>query len=283
MTRRVAVITDSTAYLPPSLAERNGVAVVSLQVSVGGAAGTEGTQVTPDEVARALSERRTAVTTSRPAPADFATAYRAAFEAGAEAVLSVHLSGKLSGTCAAAEMAAAEVDGPVEVMDSGLIVMGLGFAVLAAVEAAEAGGDLATVARAARAATERTTILFYVDTLEHLRRGGRLGAAAALLGTALSVKPILHMVDGVVVLKEKVRTSTRALARLEDLAVEAAGAGPCDLAVHHLGVDQRAAELRERLVARLPSVGEVVVSEVGAVVGAHTGPGVLGVVVVRKP
>jgi DegV family protein with EDD domain len=282
MTRRVAVITDSTAYLPTALAERYGVTVVSLQVSVGGAAGAEDAQVTPDAVARALAERRAAVTTSRPAPADFASAYRAAFEAGAEAVLSVHLSSRLSGTCAAAELAAAEVDGPVEVLDSGVIAMGLGFAVIAAAEAADAGGDLAAVTEAARAATRRTTILFYVDTLEYLRRGGRLGAAAALLGTALSVKPILHMVDGAVVLKEKVRTAGRGLARLEQLAVEAAGDGPCDLAVHHLAAEQRAVELRDRLVARLPEVGEVVLSEVGAVVGAHTGPGVLGVVVVRR-
>lgn len=283
MKRRIAVITDSTAYLPVELAEQHDITVVSLQVSVGGSAATEGTEVTPDDVARALSERRTAVTTSRPAPADFATAYKAAFEAGAEGVLSVHLSGQLSGTCEAARFAAGSADGPVEVVDSGVIAMGLGFAVLAAAETADTGADLAAVVAAARAAAERTTILFYVDTLEHLRRGGRLGAAAALLGTALSVKPILHMNDGAVVLKEKVRTSARALARLEDLAVEASGGGPCDLAVHHLAAGQRAAELRDRLVARLPDVGLVVVSEVGAVVGAHTGPGVLGVVVVRRP
>jgi DegV family protein with EDD domain len=193
----------------------------------------------------------------------------------------VHLSGQLSGTCAAARLAAEEAPGPVEVLDSGVIAMGLGFAVLAAAEVADAGGDLEAVTAAARSATERTTILFYVDTLEYLRRGGRLGAAAALLGTALAVKPILHMSGGAVVLKEKVRTSARALARLEDLAVEA-GAGGCDLAVHHLAAGERASELRNRLVDRLGDVGNVVVSEVGAVVGAHTGPGVLGVVVVRR-
>ena len=109
------------------------------------------------------------------------------------------------------------------------------------------------------------------------------GAAAALLGTALSVKPILHVKDGAVVLKEKVRTSGRALARLEDLAVEAAGPNGCDLAVQHLAAGERAAQLRDRLVARLPGLGQLVLSEVGAVVGAHTGPGVLGVVVVRRP
>jgi len=283
MNRRVAVVTDSTAYLPGPLAERHGITVVPLRVSVGGTAGTENTEVTPADVARALSERRITVTTSRPAPADFAAAYRAAFEGGAEAVLSVHLSGQLSGTCSSAQLGAEEAGGPIEVLDSRVIAMGLGFAVLAAAEAAEAGGDLATGAAAARSVTERTTILFYVDTLEYLRRGGRLGAAAALLGTALAVKPILHMRDGSIVLKEKVRTAGRALARLEHLAVEAAGDHACDLAVHHLAAGPRADDLRNRLVARLPKVGNVVLSEVGAVVGAHTGPGVLGVVVVRRP
>ncbi len=257
--------------------------MIPLQVTVGGAAGTEGAEVTPGEVAKALSERRTTVTTSRPAPAQFAAAYQAAFDSGAEAVLSIHLSGHLSGTCAAAQLAAEEASGLVKVVDSGGIAMGLGFAVLAAGEAADAGGDLDTVLAAARGAVERTTILFYVDTLEYLRRGGRLGAAAAILGTALAVKPILHMKDGAIVLKEKVRTAGRALARLEDLAVEAAGDGVCDLAVHHLAAGDRADNLRNRLVTRLPKVGNVVLSEVGAVVGAHTGPGVIGVVVVRRP
>jgi DegV family protein with EDD domain len=283
MKRRVAVVTDSTAYLPGPLAKQHRITVIPLQVTVGGAAGTEGAEVAPGDVAKALSERRTTVTTSRPAPAQFAAAYQAAFDSGAEAVLSIHLSGQLSGTCSAAKLAAEEASGLVKVVDSGGIAMGLGFAVLAAGEAADAGGDLDTVLAAARGAAERTTILFYVDTLEYLRRGGRLGAAAALLGTALAVKPILHMKDGAIVLKEKVRTAGRALARLEDLAVEAAGDGVCDLAVHHLAAGDRADDLRNRLVRRLPKVGNVVLSEVGAVVGAHTGPGVIGVVVVRRP
>ncbi|MDQ1653383.1 MAG: fatty acid kinase fatty acid binding subunit, partial [Cryptosporangiaceae bacterium] len=218
---------------------------------------------------------------SRPPPAEFAAAYASAFADGADGVVSVHLSAELSGTCEAAAFAASEAPGPVAVVDSRSTAMGLGFAVLAAAEAAEAGGDLDAVAAAAVSTAERTTTLFYVDTLEHLRRGGRIGAAAALLGTALSVKPILHVLDGIVVVREKVRTTGRALARIEDLAAEAAGYDGSDLAVHHLGSPDRAAELQRRLLARIPKVGHVVTSEVGAVVGAHTGPGSLGVVVVR--
>jgi DegV family protein with EDD domain len=281
MTRRVAVVTDSTAYLPEQLASRHGVRVVPLRVAAGGPAGTEGIEVTTQDVARALGERRITVTTSRPTPAEFAAAYSEAFAAGAEAIVSVHLSAELSGTCESAAFAAANAPGPVTVVDSRSTAMGLGFVVLAAAEAAGAGGDLAAVTAAAKQTIDRTTTLFYVDTLEHLRRGGRIGAAAALVGTALAVKPILYVKDGVVVVREKVRTTGRALARLQELAVEAAGDGGCDLAVQHLASPERAAELQRQLLARIPKVGHVVASEVGAVVGAHTGPGVLGVVISR--
>jgi DegV family protein with EDD domain len=281
MTRRVAVVTDSTANLPEELVARYGIRVVPLRVAIGGPAGSDGTEVSTQEIARALGERRITVTTSRPAPAEFTAAYREVLEAGAEAVVSVHLSAELSGTCEAAAFAADNTDDPVTVVDSRSTAMGLGFVVLAAAEAAGAGGDLAAVTAAARQTIDRTTTLFYVDTLEHLRRGGRIGAAAALLGTALSVKPILYVKDGAVVVREKVRTTGRALARLQELAVEAAGDDGCDLAVQHLASPERAAELQKELLARIPKVGHVVASEVGAVVGAHTGPGVLGVVVSR--
>jgi len=126
--------------------------------------------------------------------------------------------------------------------------------------------------------------LFYVDTLEFLRRGGRISAASALLGTALAVKPILHVSGGEVVLKEKVRTAGRALARLIDLAAEAAGDSDVDIAVQHLGAADRAEALRDSLVARLGSqIRAATVLEIGAVVAAHTGPGVIGVAVRRYP
>ncbi|MFD5831839.1 DegV family protein, partial [Lentzea sp. NPDC060358] len=120
---------------------------------------------------------------------------------------------------------------------------------------------------------------FCLETLDHLRRGGRIGTAAALVGTALAVKPLLHMEDGRIVPLEKVRTMSRAVGRLVDLAAAAAGDGPVGLAVHHLAAPERAAELATRLDERLPGSTGCVISEVGAVIGAHTGPGVLGVVV----
>jgi DegV family protein with EDD domain len=278
----VAVVTDSTAYLPEGLAFEYDVGVVPLHVVLGSRTGTEGAEVSPADVAAALAERRLQVSPSRPTPAELAAAYRAA---EASCIVSVHLSAELSGTYDAAVLAAADVEGDgieVRVVDSKTIAMGLGFSVLAAARAARDGAGVADVESAACTAAGRTDVLFYVDTLEHLRRGGRIGAAAALLGTALAVKPLLHVIGGRIAPLEKVRTASKALARLEDLAVERAGDGQVDLAVHHLAAADKAAALAERLQARLPEAQIVHVSEVGAVVGAHVGPGLLGVVVSRR-
>lgn len=274
-------MTDSTAYLPEGLADQLSIRVVPLQVVLGGRSGAEGSEVTPAEVASALAGW-VPVSTSRPTPAQFASVYRDALDRGASEVVSLHLSRELSGTWDSARLAAAEVGADrIRVVDSRSAAMGLGFAVLAAAQAAAAGGTQEQVYEAAVGTAERTTTLFYVDTLEHLRRGGRIGAAQALLGTALSVKPILHVQEGRIVPLEKVRTVSKGVARLEALTVAAAGDGPADVAVHHLAAAERAALLAERLRARLPRVRQFYTSEVGAVVGAHVGPGVLGVVVVR--
>jgi len=276
----IRVVTDSTAYLPAEVAAAAQLSIVPLTVTVSGRDGREGLDVSTAEVARALGERRFAVTTSRPAPAEFVRAYQELFDAAATGIVSVHLSSKLSGTCESAELAAAEFDGRVVVVDSGSAGLATGFVALAASEAAAAGGDLEAVRAAAERAVDRLSTLFYVDTLEFLRRGGRISAASALLGTALAVKPILHVVDGEVVLREKVRTTARALARLVDLVVEAAGDSDVDIAVQHLAAADRATALRDSLIARLgPRIRRSYLSEVGAVVAAHTGPGVIGVAV----
>ncbi len=278
----VAVVTDSTAYLPAEVADREGIGVVPLHVVLGRRTGVEGLQVSPADVAAALSERRVEVSTSRPTPAEFAEAYRATRRS---CVVSVHLSAALSGTHDAAVLAGREVASEgieVRVVDSRSIAMGLGFAVLSAAARAREGADAEAVEQAAVEAAGRTTCLLYVDTLEHLRRGGRIGAASALLGTALAVKPLLHVVDGRIAPREKVRTASRALARMVDLAVEAAGDGPADVAVHHLAAAERAAGLASALRERVPGLAELHVSEVGAVVGAHVGPGALAVVVSRR-
>jgi DegV family protein with EDD domain len=281
MSAPVAVVTDSTAYLPPGVGAKYGVGEVPLHVVLGTRSGAETLEISPADVAKALSERRISVSTSRPTPHEFVEAYR---RTGSTCIVSVHLSASLSGTVEAAELAAAQVADEgieVRVVDSERLAMGLGFAVIAASRTAGEGGDIDEVEARARQAAAATDMLFYVDTLEHLRRGGRIGAAAALVGTALAVKPLLHVVDGRIAPLEKVRTASKALARLEELAVERADDVPVDIAVQHLAAPDKAAALAERLRARLPRLGELHLSEVGAVVGAHVGPGLLGVVVFR--
>jgi DegV family protein with EDD domain len=279
----VAVVTDSTAYLPKGVAEDHGIRVVALEVRLGDRVGREGIDIDAAELSAALADRHLDVQTSRPTPAEFIACYRAALDGGADEVVSVHLSRELSGTWDAARLAAEDV-GPdrVHVVDSRSTGMGLGFAVLAAAEAAHVGTPGAEVVAAAEAVAARCRLFFSVETLDRLRRGGRIGAAAALVGTALAVKPLLHVAQGRIVPLEKVRTTARAAQRLVELAVKAAGDGPVDLAVHHLAAATRAEEVAARLRERLPEVARLLVSEVGAVIGAHVGPGLLGVVVVPK-
>jgi DegV family protein with EDD domain len=275
----VVVVTDSTAHLPEGFAVRHSVRVVPLHVVVDDETGLDGIDIGPLQLATALSQRQI-VTTSRPSPHEFAKIFQAELDAGASEIVSVHLSRHLSGTWDSARLAAEEVGSDrVRVVDSRTTGMGLGFAALRAASAAAEGAQAIDVEAAAVTAAVRTKTFFMVETLEYLRRGGRIGAAAALVGTALAVKPVLHVADGRIVPLEKVRTAGRALARLVELGVEAAGNGPVSLAVHHLAAPERAAELATRLEERLPRSSGCVVSELGAVIGAHTGPGVLGVVV----
>ncbi|MFJ9803252.1 DegV family protein [Streptomyces wuyuanensis] len=278
MSRHVAIVTDSTAYLPPQTMESHGITAVPLTVVLGNQALEEGTEISARSLAQALQKRR-AVTTSRPSPETFAAAYRATAEAGATGVVSLHLSSEFSGTYDAAVLAAREAPVPVRVVDTGMVAMALGFCALAAAEVVDAGGSLDEAVAAAEKRAAGTSAFFYVDTLDYLRRGGRIGAAQALFGSALAVKPLLQLEGGRIELKEKVRTASKAIARLEEIAAERAGTGRVDIAVHHLAAPERASVLAERLRERVPNLGELHVSEVGAVIGAHTGPGLLGAVI----
>jgi DegV family protein with EDD domain len=281
----VAIVTDSTAYLPVDLVERQGIRVVPLHVVLGGQQFSEGVDVTTAEVAAAL-RKFTPVSTSRSSPQAFLDVYEAAAAGGAAAIVSVHISSDMSGTVESAELAASQSPIPVEVVDSRSLGMAMGYAVLSAASAAQQGEDAKAVAAIASSRAEAATVIFYVDTLEHLRRGGRIGAASALLGSALAIKPLLALSDGHIKPIEKVRTSARALSRLEELSLRAAEAasGPgVDIAVHHLDSQTRAGDLVDRLRARVPSTTSVVLVELGAVVGAHVGPGTIAVAVSPRP
>lgn len=278
MSPPVTVVTDSTAYLPSEEISRRGIVVVPLQMVVGGRPLDDTAWIEGASMGDALRERGQ-VTTSMPAPRRFTDAYAEAAARGATGIVSIHLSAEMSGTVEAARAGAEHSPVPVDVVDSRSIAMGLGFPVLAAASAAARGATRTEVADAARRRAESVRSFFYVDTLEYLRRGGRIGAAETLLGSALMIKPILHISDGTIVPLEKVRTASRAIARLEDLAVEAAGTGPVEVAVQHLAAQSRADTLAARLRRRVPALADIIVVEVGPVIGAHVGPGMLGITI----
>jgi DegV family protein with EDD domain len=281
----VAIVTDSTAYLPAPVVRARSIQVVALHVIVGGTEFSEGVDITTAEVAAALRAFKP-VSTSRPSPQAFLDAYEKAAAGGAEGIVSVHISADMSSTVESAHLAAQQSPVPVSVVDSRSLGMAMGYAVLSAAALAEQGGSLEAVAAQARSRAATSTVVFYVDTLEHLRRGGRIGSASAFLGSALAIKPILGLADGHIRPMEKVRTSSRALARLEELAAAAAqaSASPVDIAVHHLDSQTRAEDLAGRLRARVGAgEGVVEVVELGAVVGAHVGPGTIAVAVSPRP
>lgn len=282
---RTAVVTDSAAALPAdwvaAFAGDGRLTVIPMPVMVGEEIYGEGEDDITETIALALASGKS-VKTSRPSPGQFEQAFRAAGRRGYEAVVSIHISGGLSGTADAARLAASRVDIPVEIVDSGTVGMALGLGVQAAVVAAAAGGDAAAVAAVAQEQLGRTKVYFYVPSLEQLRRGGRIGAAASLVGTMLSIKPILAVDGGKIVPLEKVRSAARAIARLEEIAAEDAAsrpAGRVSLAVHHFGNPAEAEALADRLAAALPHCPRAQISSLPAVLAAHAGLGVLAVIV----
>jgi DegV family protein with EDD domain len=274
----VAVVTDSTAYLPVDALVDVPVEVVPVQVVIGGRAYDEtDPEASPARVAEALRAWQP-VTTSRPSPERFRQAFTEAAEHGATAVVCATLSSRMSATFESAELAAKEVDIPVHLVDSRTVGMGLGFAVLAGAQRAADGAEADDVASLIERRARASVSLFYVDTLEYLRRGGRIGAARAAMGQALQVKPILQILDGEVVPLERVRTSSKAIARLTELTLASTLGRSVEIAVQHLDAADRADALAATLTEALPHT-RIVVCPLGAVVGAHTGPGIVASVV----
>ena len=296
----VAVVTDSTACLPADLVAGRGIRVVPLRVVLAGRAVDEGPPgadaadagsdaagagaggdaagaVTVADVEEAL-RRGERVGTASPAPERFAAAYAAAAAAGAAAIVSVHLSARLSGTVNSAILAARSAPVPVRVVDSQSIGMGLGLAVLSAASAAMAGQDAGAVATAAAGRAAALRSWFALDSAGPLRAGGRLGSPAQP-GSALTARPLLHVQDGRIVPLEKVRTLSAAIRRLEQLAAGFAADRPVDVAVQYLADAERAAALAGRLAGVIPAARHIYLAAAGPVICAHTGPGMIGVVV----
>lgn len=279
---RVAVVTDSTCDLPRELVESLGLRVVPLSVTFGDETLIAGVQLSPSDFYARLAASDTLPTTSQPAPAWFEEAYADCVDDGYTHVVSLHCSAALSGTVALARDRARQAEIDVEVVDTRLVGSALGAAALAAHRVAEAGGGPHEVVAAAERVREAAASLIVVDTLDHLRRGGRLTGAQAAIGTALKVKPILHLTpDGRVEVRERTRTWARALERVGVLAAEAAEAAgdrPVDVTVAHAVAPARAEQLWA-VLERHVRLGRRLETLIGPVVGSHVGPGAVGVVV----
>jgi DegV family protein with EDD domain len=278
---RVSVVTDSTSYLPPELIERHGIRVVPLYVVFGGNRTVPEVEIT--DYPAFFKELRTAEkhpTTSQPSVGDFTAAFEPLLADGGE-IVSIHISGGLSGTPEAARQAkdALERDGGggerVVVVDSTTAAGGLGLMVLAAAKAAADGASAAEVAGHVAEARRELGMWFAIDTLEFLKRGGRIGAASAWIGSTLKVKPILT-VENEMTPVERVRTSGRAFERMVDYARRRHDAGADGWSAQHIAAHDTCARLVERC-SEIFGCEPTIVSEVGPVLAAHTGPGLLGV------
>jgi len=271
---RVAVVTDSTADLPPGMAEDLAIRVVPLNVHWEGATYRDKIDLAADEFYRRLAEARELPKTSAPAVGLFEEIYQELL-AEHEGVVSVHISARLSGTCSAA-LAAAQSVAPerIVVIDSRQLSLCLGWLAVEAARLARQDAPLVAVAEHVRRLLPRVNLYAALDTLEFLQRGGRIGRAQALIGSLLSVKPIVQIQDGEVAPVDRVRTRAAALRRLVELTTSLPSIQA--LGVLHGAAPEQAAALRDELAARFPGQ-QIVTSEIGAVIGTHAGPGVYGV------
>jgi DegV family protein with EDD domain len=277
--QRVAIVADTTAYLPADLVERHGIRLVSLYVNWEDESEREIDMPGFDDFYRRLRSADRLPTTSQPSIGDFLAVYEPLVDQGLD-VVSVHISGGISGTVEAARQAKEQLvertgTDRVTVMDSERAAGGLGLMALAGAKAAQAGGSLEDVVARVETTREDLKMWFAVDTLEYLRRGGRIGAASAWLGSALKIKPILTL-DTEITPIERVRTGAKAVRRLMDYAEQLHADGADGWVVQHIQAPEEAQRLIDA-TREIMGTDPAFVSEVGPVIGAHIGPGLLGV------
>jgi DegV family protein with EDD domain len=277
---RVAVVTDTTHYMPRSLVEERGIHEVSLYVTFEGVTEREADIVDLRDFYARLKASSELPSTSQPSVGDFLAVYEPLLEEGAD-IVSIHLSAGISGTCAAAEQARDQLlEGGIAperllVVDSATACAGLGMMAIAATSAARAGASAAEAVEAAQALRRALKVWFAVDTLEFLRRGGRVGGAQAWLGSTLKIKPILS-IESEILPVERVRTSGRAFERLVEYLQARRDDGSDTFFIQHIDADDEAQRLAER-GREIYGTDPEFVSEMGPVIGAHVGPGILGV------
>jgi len=277
----VALVTDSTAYLPPALLEQYKIASIPLYVRFGEEVFRDGVDMTPEQFYARLPTvtAETFPATSQPSAGDFIALYRRLVQEGASSILSIHISSKLSGTVASALLAQDQVpEVPIQVVDSLSTSMGLGYQALAAARALETGRPVEEIVHSLETIREQVRILFVVDTLEFLHKGGRIGGAQAFLGSLLNLKPLLTLKDGHVDAVERVRMKKRALQRALDLLSAEAAGRPVRAAVIHAAARGEAEAISQEMRSRL-DCRELHIVELSPAIGTHTGPGTIGFVV----
>ncbi|GAB03807.1 DegV family EDD domain-containing protein [Gordonia amarae] len=271
----VVVVTDSSSCLPLSVAGHYAIRTVPLHLSADGVDYRDGVDEVPENLVTTPG-----VNTSGANPHELGEAFEEAVAASDGAgVVAVHISRKLSGTWGAARLAAEKFSGRVRVVDSRSVGLAVGFAAIAAAQAAADGADRDRVYEAAIRQAATLDSMFCVSTLDNLRASGRISAAGKMLGSALSIKPILHMVDGTMTLKERHRTFSKAIAKLKDGALESAGGRAVTLGVQHCEAPELAAEVADDLRKRLKVLTSSIIVEISPVLGCHVGPGAVGVVI----
>ena len=273
----IALVADSTAGLPEGYAKEHNIRVVPLYVKIGEDTYRDGVDISADEFYQRLPHSSPLPTTSQPSAGDFGKVYSELVAAGAEGIISIHLSSGVSGTINSAQLAAKDLEGvPVEVIDTKTASATHLFVVEACARAIEAGASLTDAVAASRRVIDAASLVFAVDTLEYLYKGGRIGGAAALLGSVLKFKPLLYLVDGTIEALERVRTTTRAMSRMIQVTGDwMEGQGPLEAAVIHADCPERAQALAEHLPKQL-NVAGVRIFPLTPVIGTYVGNGAVG-------
>jgi DegV family protein with EDD domain len=281
--QNVAIIVDSTAYLPQNIIEKHNMHVIPLNLLWGGQSYRDNVDITADDFYKKLQTAKEMPTTSQPSPGDFHELFEKV-AATAESIVCLTISQPLSGTYASAVAARNMMDGfPIEIVDSRSAVMGLGFQAIAAAEATEAGATYKEAAAAARALIPAMRVNFVVDTLEFLHRGGRIGGASRYIGTMLSIKPILTLENGKIEPLDKVRTKKKAIAKLLDMTeADLQGKSNFRIAVQNAATPEEGHQIAEEVKKRF-GLENVIQSDISPVIGAHTGPGAVATIYYVQP
>jgi DegV family protein with EDD domain len=275
------IVVDSSASLPPWLAEKYGITVVPVTIQRGASTYRDGCDLTTEQFYDLLA-KDPPLKTSQPSPGDFITAYRS-LKSRFQSIVSIHVTAKASGTCQAAMLARTalpEMD--IEVVDSGTTSMALGFIAIAAACAASVGRTKQDILRVIQSAKERVHVYVALSTLNQLRRSGKIGLGQSLIGSLLSVKPVLTMREGMLEVCDRVRTYPRAFERVVDLIVDAAGESTVKLAVIYSKTRAEAVRLASVLQTRL-KCSEVFTCDIGAALAVHGGPGMIGAAIMKLP